>query len=315
MKKLFALIGLVAGLWSGTTLAVDQPKNYVSGDFFFSSDSDHFSASVVSAGGGRYVNDTDRYGAKIRHYNYSDPSFSDSGTGVVVEVKKLVEASGLALKLSGELGVAGVAGNNNVIGKMLVETDFKETHIEGEIERSVVDSAKSLTKGITSTSVYLNADRQLTDTIDASVGLGITSFSDDNRRDEVKLKVSYLLSDDYGIVLYTKGRYYTNSQPNTGNYFGPEKLYSGVVGVSVKHRFDYGMIAVLAVDHGTETITNYGETTSRPITSATLRLDSVGKPTDIQYSAVLGYSTAAGISSDPNYSYTYLMGYITAPLQ
>lgn len=210
------------------------------------------------------------------------------------------------------LGVNHTDGHTHLIGMWDGMYQLSARSAAGvSLERDVVNSQRGLQRGLTATTALAVFDHQFTDRFTLGLAAGSTWFSDDNRRDLLRTRWTFTLSEDRGWYLYARTRHYRNSDPYRSAYFSPEKFAEGAVGVLWKKAVTDQMVVSANADVGRQRIDGEGQ----PLWHAGLYLSSPHRAR-VQWKVGVAISkdhaSSLGGSQD-SYRYTSAVAQVRVP--
>lgn len=235
MKRIHvAVLGLTACV---TQLALAAPPVFALGEYSRSTDSADFTVRSGAIGAGLYTsseNFTDKFAYRRRQLDYSGPAFAADGSADTV----LASHAFGALQADAELTRAKVSSfGSRTLGALQVSGQVPGAlNLEARFEKDLVESAPSLKQGITYSAYTLAADKEITPRFVVAGVAGRLDFSDNNKRDLLRLKVTYVVLEELGLSVYAKGRHYTDSRPGGLLYFSPDGFNDYLGGVRLRRR-------------------------------------------------------------------------------
>lgn len=271
-----------------------------------SRDSDNFRSEIYSAGGGVYFNNDnfiDRFGYRRSESHYSSPGFSAHGTADSLFGNFLLEQNTKA-QVSGELTHSHLdTGQTHWLGfGQLSAQPIATANLELRYEKNWIDSRNGLDAGVNYTAITMAGDYQFTDRFNLAGVVGQFSYSDDNERPLYRAKATYVVSETYGASVYLRGRKYSDSEPNTGNYFSPDNYHDYLGGISIRRRLPIvrGTLSG-SIDWGRQ----FADDVTSPARTWQLRLESwIGQR--FTYAISTGFNATAGVGGgDDDYQYRY----------
>lgn len=289
-------------------------QGFATGGTAYSNDSDGFRIKNHSIGVGYYTSDEsfyDRIGYQRSFADFAAPGFNMHGiSNSVLGAKSFASPVG---QLKGEANLTNLTlqtwetattGSMQISGQAVQVVNY-----EIRFEKNIVDSVNSLTNRVTFFAQTLAVDYQTTPRLNFAVVLGHLNYSDQNVRSLWKTKVSYVLSEEYGLRTYLKFARHANSRPYTGNYFSPDSLrdYQGGLGFRRRLSMLRGVLSGYA-----ETGSQTADSVSTPIHGEQLRLEAFpNRPWHYDFST--GVQTSAGTGGGTNYKYRYINASLVWP--
>ncbi len=306
------------GLWStlcacmllaGASSAMAQGMQpFVVGGMDVNRDSDDFNSDSYSAGGGVYLSDrntVDRLGYRHSELEYSGPEFHATGSSDSLFAARKIAA----IDLSGELTQSRLDNRQEAwLGWAQIGSRPSEaSNLELRYEKNWIESANSLTAGVTYSMLSAAGDYQLTKRWNVAGVLGRLDFSDGNDRALYRIKSSWVLSEQFGISAYARARSYTNSEPYGGYYFAPERFHDYLGGIGLRRRLPIIRGTVSAqIDWGRQVVD--GE--ASPAHTWNVRVES-WTSMRWSYAIAVGYNATAGVGGGEGYEYRYASASLT----
>lgn len=127
------------------------------------------------------------------------------------------------------------------------------------LERDVVNSQLGLQRGLTSGTALAVLDHQFHPRFGVGIAAGSTWFSDNNRRDLLRSRWTFTLSEAQGLYTYLTTRHYTNSNPYQGAYFAPDRFREAALGVMWKKAVTDNLVVSIHADRGRQYIDGQGQ--------------------------------------------------------
>ena len=139
---------------------------------------------------------------------------------------------------------------------------------------------------------------------------GVTAFSNDNQRLQLRTRWSYALDERYGLNAFLKTRSYRHSNPYRPEYFSPNRLHEAALGLSARLAVADNVVLNASLDAGQQWIDGDSQTTW----SAVVGLAS-GHGSKTQWKLGLETSNSASqlSSQTASYRYTSAMAQLTIP--
>ncbi|WP_294261061.1 hypothetical protein [uncultured Comamonas sp.] len=211
------------------------------------------------------------------------------------------------------LGVNRTDGHDNLVGAWDANYQLRPSTAVGlSAERDIVNSRRGIQQGLTSTSLLGVLDHQFLPRFAVGAAFGSTWFSDDNRRDLLRTRWTFTLSEDQGWYLYALTRHYRNSRPYGGSYFAPERFREAALGVMWKKAITDGLVLSVNADAGRQYIDGEGQ----QLWHAGLYLSSPHRaPVHWKVGLTSSQDHASALSSSGSgYRYTSLVAFVRMPL-
>ena len=275
----------------------------ITGALHASHDSDAFNERKQTLG---YAG-ADGWGVKAGAVQYAKPGWSTAGTSVVGTYHE----ENAQRQVNATLGLARIAQHGLWVGSV----DYLQSLQPGtawgvSVERDVVNSQLGLQRGLTYTAFALVADHAFNNRFGVGFSGGVTAFSNDNQRLQLRTRWSYSLDEAYGFNAYLKTRSYRHSQPNQPEYFSPNHLHEAALGLSVRLAVADNVVLNASVDAGQQWV----DAGSQAIWSALVGLSS-GRGSSTQWRLGLETSNSASqLSSQSDaYRYTSAVAQLTVP--
>ncbi len=165
-----------------------------------------------------------------------------------------------AWKSDGRIGLNRAASRDHIIGMWDGMYQFTPNTAAGlSVERDVVNSMRGIERGLTSNTVLAVLDHQFHERISLGLAVGSTWFSDDNRRDLLRSRWTFTLSEENGLYVYLSTRHYRNSAPYQGAYFAPERFREAAAGVMWKKALTDEVVISAHADGGRQYIDGTGQ--------------------------------------------------------
>lgn len=293
-----ALIGvLLAGAATGVASQV------ISSSLIASQDSDAFNERKQTLG----YTGADGWGVKAGVRRYSAPEWSASGTSLLGTYKEVSEHR----QVDVNVGIASIAQHDYLVGSV----DYLQFVQPGSswgvsLERDAVDSQRGLQQGLSYTAMALVADHAFTDRLGVGLSGGVTAFSNDNQRLQLRTRWSYALDERYGLNAFLKTRSYRNSNPYRPEYFSPNRLHEAALGLSVRMAVADQVVFNASLDAGQQWI----DGSAQAIWSTVVGLAS-GRGSKTQWKIGLETSNSASQLSPQaaSYRYTSAVAQLTIP--
>lgn len=160
----------------------------------------------------------------------------------------------------GRLGLNRSAGHSHWVGVWDGMYQLsRQTSAGVSLERDVVNSRRGLTEGLTATTAMAVLDQQLSPRWSLGLAAGSTWFSDDNRRDTLRSRWTFTLSEDQGLYAYATTRHYRNSEPYRRAYFSPERFREAALGLMWKKALNDQVVLSTHADLGRQYIEGEGQ--------------------------------------------------------
>lgn len=156
-----------------------------------------------------------------------------------------------------DIDVGGVFLNNNtyLTGDITLTHNFNDYYILTlSTINDFVDNDISIRNRIYHTTYLANLDYEKNRWF-ASGTIGTSFYSNDNRRDFIRLKLGYILFPEIGLSSYIRTYNYQNSEPNQIYYFDPDKYNRYLIGVQFR-KIIYDTILTAHIDGGTQIVDN-----------------------------------------------------------
>lgn len=241
-----------------------------------------------------------------QHYKMGD--WSDNGQSLFVTHRK----QNKLWTSDARLGINSTAGHENLVGMWDANYQIRpSTSIGFSAERDIVNSRRGIQQGLTGTSALAVMDHQFHPRFTVGAALGSTWFSDDNRRDLLKTRWTFTVSEDHGWYLYAVTRNYRNSSPYGGNYFAPARFHEAAMGAMWKTAVSDKVVLSVHADAGRQYIDGDGQ----PLWHAGIYLSSPHRA-PIQWKVGLSSSqdhASALSSSSTGYRYTSATASVRIP--
>ena len=210
------------------------------------------------------------------------------------------------------LGVNSTGSHENLVGAWDANYQvLPSTAVGLSLDRDIVNSRRSLQQGLTATSALGVLDHQFLPRLSVGAAFGSTWFSDDNRRDMLRTRWTFTVSEDQGWYLYALTRHYRNSKPYNGNYFAPERFREAALGVMWKKAITDHVVLSVNADAGRQYIDGEGQ----QLWHAGVYLSSPHRAA-VQWKVGLTSSqdhASALSTSNSGYRYTSLSAYMRVP--
>ena len=313
MKQIkFAALILTASI--ANTANAEVPV-FALGEYLRSTDSGDFTARSIAAGAGFYTsadNFTDKVAYRRKQLDYAGPGFATEGSADTF----LASKSFGAFKADGEITRARVDSfGTRTLGAFQLAGQLPgAVNLEARFEKDLVESAPSLTQGVTYSAYTLAADKELTPRFVIAGVAGRLDFSDNNKRDLFRLKANYVVVEDMGLSLYAKARHYSDSRPGGLLYFSPDSYNDYLGGIRIRRRVGElrGMVSAY-IEAGRQKANGV----SSPVRGWQERMESFpNKPWHYDVAIGLQTSAEAGTSlpSVPgDYQYKYVRASVVYP--
>ena len=229
-----------AALLAGTAPALAQ---FVSGNVFYSRDSDSFEEFRVGAG----WTAANGFGIAAAGLRFSAPGWSENGSLLAGTYREYSRET----QIDASLGALDLAGKVYAVGTV----DYVHRWASGNglgfsLDRNIVNSQGGIEDGITQNTVVLVGDYLFTPTFNVGAAAGLTYFSDGNTRPVLRTRWNYELVADYGLNAYLKTRSYTNSDPGRPQYYSPSRLNEASLGLSSRFLAQERVVVSAALDAG-----------------------------------------------------------------
>lgn len=216
---------LLVGLAQAQPAAATPP--YVSAGVEASDDSDGFQEFKPWT----QYETSNGWGARAGWQHYRQGDWSDTGRSLFVTHRMQQDA----WSSNGRLGLNRTAGHGHIVGAWDGMYQWTGSTAAGvSAERDVVNSQIGLREGLTANTAMAVLDHQFHPRFGVGLAAGSTWFSDDNRRDILRSRWTFTLSEDQGWYLYTSTRHYRNSDPYRRAYFSPAHFREAALGVMWK---------------------------------------------------------------------------------
>lgn len=178
----------------------------------------------------------------------------------------------------------------------------------------VVESARSLQTGTTYLYTGGDVDLLLDDNLSLNVAVGNIHFSDNNDRLFLKTKTTWTFLPEYGLSAFVKTKTQSDSNPGGTNYFSPDSLNSGTLGLQIRKAYD-GLVYTAAIEHGREWAkTVDGSQNTNPIYVWSLGVQTYpGKKTGTTFGVTLIGSNTSISGSGTNYNWYNLNSWMKVP--
>ena len=294
---------MVSALWCFCHSATAQP--FATGEAIYSEDSDGFQVNSLTAGLGLYTskeNYYERMGFKQSSLDFAAPGFSMHGKSTGIYGTMILPLPSYPIKGEVELTRLALPSWSATTGALQITGQaMQAVNYEIRSEKNIVDSVMSLTNRVTCSAQTVAVDYPFTPRMNVAGVLGRLKFSDQNMRTLIKVKASYVLSEDYGIRTYLKLTRHTNSLPYTGNYFSPDDFQDYHLGFGFRRRLSmlYGVLSAYA-EAGLQAV----DGADTPVHGAQIRLEAfLERPW--YYDFAIGVQTSAGTGGGSNYEYRY----------
>jgi hypothetical protein len=162
-------------------------------------------------------------------------------------------------------GGSASGSKQNIAAEVEVRLTMTDSlNMGASVSTDIVASEKGLQNGITYTSFGFDFDLQLADHLGLVFVASDTIFSDDNNRILFAARANYDILPEYGLSTFYRVKAQWNSNPATGNYFSPDRLYENAIGISLRKHYE-GLIYTASVDYGFQNYVINGEHNSTPI--------------------------------------------------
>ncbi len=159
-----------------------------------------------------------------------------------------------------QFGANRTAGHTQAVGMLDAMHRLSDaTSLGLSLEREVVNSRRGLDAGLHYNAAMLVLDHQFHPRLSLGVAAGSNWFSDDNRRDVLRTRWTFTLSEDRGWYVYAKTRNYRNSDPYRPEYFSPEKLHEASLGLLWRTALSDRLVISAHVDSGRQVIDGQGQ--------------------------------------------------------
>lgn len=215
---------VLAALLSAASTASAQ---FVSGNFFYSRDSDSFEEMRVGAG----FTAANGFGLTAGAVRYAAPGWSENGAMLYGTYRESTREQ----QIDAAVGVLELAGQQYAVGAI----DFMQRWASGNavgasLERNIVNSQGGIEDEITQNTAVLVADYLFTPVFNVGLAGGLSYFSDGNTRPVLRTRWNYELDAAYGLNAYLKTRSYSNSDPDRPQYYSPSRLNEASLGLSAR---------------------------------------------------------------------------------
>lgn len=211
-----------------------------------------------------------------------------------------------------QLGVSRTAGHTQAVGLLDAMHRLGDaTSVGVSLERDIVNSRRGLEGGLHYNAAMLVLDQQFHPRLSMGVAAGSNWFSNDNRRDVLRTRWTFTLSEDRGWYIYAKTRNYRNSNPYRSAYFSPERLNEATLGLLWRTALTDRLVISAHMDSGRQYIDGAGQ----PAWSAGLYLSSPQRAA-VQWKLGLESSqdqASALRSSAGSYRYTSAVAQLRLP--
>lgn len=276
----------------------------VTGGLHFSRDSDGLREALSSVG---YIA-TPGFGIKAGNLHYDAPGWRESGTLLAATYRR----HDAALRLDASLGAAEIGGHTHAVGAADALWSLARGRAWGlSLERSFVNSVAGIERGIVYNSLALVADHAFGERFNVGLAAGTTRFSNDNRRDLLRMRWNLELNPGWGLNAYLKTRSYRNSEPYRPEYFSPRRLNEVSAGLSSRVALSTHAVLGVGADAGSQ----HTESGTQRIWSYALRL-SAPRTAALQWAVAIEASTAAGVAqanAASAYRYASATAQVSAP--
>lgn len=178
-------------------------------------------------------------------------------------------------------------------------------------ERDVVDSRWGIADGLMATTAMAVLDHQFTPGFGVGVAAGSTWFSDSNRRDILRTRWTYTLSEEKGWYAYLATRNFRFTDPYHYAYFSPDRFHEAALGLMWKTALNDWLVLSANADAGRQSIDGEG----KPVWNLGLYLSS---PLRARVQWKIGFASrndhASPVSSTAqSYRYTSFTAFVRVP--
>lgn len=295
-----ATLILALGLLPRLALA-DLPDLAGGPGVFFSRDSEGFAVDRYHLFAmPSYRSGSELTGARISHHRYSQNGWREEGEQAALVHRRGHPGDPESLQL--EAGIFRQGGHQMLslegnYGRQIAD----RTRVEVFGSRDWVETAPALQRGVHFTFLGAALEQGVGEHV-TLVGLaGSQAFSDDNRRDHLRLRAIYQPFLDSGLTLQIRHSFFHSTRQDVdGAYFNPENYRRTLFGVGYRQRLQ-GWVGMLTLGSGPQKIDGADDRRSDLVEF------SLESPRQLASSFRLrgGYSRAAGFNG-PDYDYRYL---------
>ena len=251
--KVFISIATLLAVWSfgvGAQTASSQPM--IAAGVDASDDSDGFHEFKPWA----QYEASNGWGLRAGWQRYSLEGWTEHGSSLYL-TQRMQRG---AFTSNGRLGVNRTASHSHWVGVWDGMYQFSPATAAGlSFERDVVNSQRGLIDGLTSNTALAVLDHQFHPRFSVGLAGGSTWFSDHNRRDVLRTRWTFTLSEEQGWYTYAATRHYRNSNPYQGAYFAPERFREAALGVMWKKALNDHFVISAHADAGRQYIDGQGQ--------------------------------------------------------
>lgn len=193
-------------------------------------------------------------------------------------------------------------------------------------------------KSVTSSTLAVDMDLQLTETLSMYKQVGVTHFSNDNNRWFFNTKTTYDIIPEYGVSVYLRGKYQHDNHPSTGEcvdttsqaelsaakeswfcpvapYFSPHWRLGLLPGIQIRKPYA-GLVYTAAVEYGKQWTNTDSTTVGENAYGWQLGVQtSPGRKTGTTFAVNLLGSNMSPRGGGGDYKWYGLYSWIKVPLQ
>lgn len=303
---------IISGMLFATTAHAQQWIPYDYGttspnlDVYFTHtyDSDSYKTNSLLIGG--YTKEN--IGAFVGYSEYSSRSFTEYSQVAEVAYKSSI--------ISGKGGARVINGHSNFIGDVEHRGRLSNNlsyGVSGVYD--IVDSINGIKNNIRSFYTGMDIDYQPVERVSIAGVLSNTYYTDDNTRQMLRGKMSYVVVPEYGVSVYYKAKAQHDTSPGSKNYYSPKELYENSIGVSIRERFA-SVVVTGAIDFGIQDATSSNNVkTNQSIHTYQLGIQT--SPTTkngVTYGVVMIQTNSGNnYNSSDGYSWAGINGWVKIP--